>query len=344
MDGVQLCLKIQAKHEITEKNRAMKTAICSQSAAFLVLGFGILSAVSAESDPFAKREPPPIVGRWDLTLQGAEREYPSWLEVQQSGYRTLVGFYVGRTGSVRPISKVDFENGRFRFVIPPQWERQTNDITFEGRLEGESLRGETRDDKGRVVKWEGRRAPALRREGLPKWGEPVVLFNGRDLSGWKPRNPALTNGWIVRNGILVNLQPGNDLLTEREFTDFKLHAEFRYPKESNSGIYLRGRYEVQIEDNFGKEPDSHGIGGVYGFLAPRVNLAKRAEEWQTVDVTLVGRRITVELNGEPIIERQEIPGITGGALDSDEGKPGPILLQGDHGVVEFRNLKLTPGQ
>jgi hypothetical protein len=122
----------------------------------------------------------------------------------------------------------------------------------------------------------------------------------------------------------------------------RVQAEFRYPRGSNSGLYLRGRYEAQIEDNFGADPDSHRIGGIYGFLAPRVNTARRAGEWQTFDITLVGRRITTVFNGETVIDRQEIPGITGGALDSREGEPGPIMLQGDHGVVEFRKLTLTP--
>ena len=115
------------------------------------------------------------------------------------------------------------------------------------------------------------------------------------------------------------------------------------PKEDNSGIYLRGRYEVQIEDNFGDEPDSHKIGGVYGFLTPSVNAGKKAGEWQTLEITLVGRVVTVVLNGERIIDRQTIPGITGGALDSDEGAAGPIMLQGDHGPIEFRNLVLREG-
>jgi hypothetical protein len=171
----------------------------------------------------------------------------------------------------------------------------------------------------------------------------VELFNGNDLTGWKPRSASHKNGWLARDGLLVNATPGNDLVTEQRFTDFQLHAEFRYPRRSNSGIYLRGRYEVQIEDNFGEEPDSHKIGSVYGFLTPCVNAAKKPGEWQTLDVTLVGRVVTVVLNGERVIDRQTIPGITGGALDSDEGSPGPILLQGDHGPIDFRKVTLTPG-
>ncbi|HEX5269686.1 MAG TPA: DUF1080 domain-containing protein, partial [Gemmataceae bacterium] len=143
-------------------------------------------------------------------------------------------------------------------------------------------------------------------------------------------------------GLLTNATPGNDLVSERKFTDFQLSAEFRYPKGSNSGVYLRGRYEVQIEDDYGEEPDSHKIGGVYGFLTPSVNAAKKPGEWQALEVTLVGRQVTVLLNGERVIDRQAIPGITGGALDSDEGRPGPIMLQGDHGRIEFRKVTVTP--
>jgi hypothetical protein len=312
-------------------------------AALALLVMGILSSNAADRDGLKSN---PLLGRWDLTVTDSGNKYPSWLEVRLSGYRTLVGSCVGQFGSVRPISKIDYEtnNGHFRFVVPPQWERRTNDIVVEGSLEGETLRGAVPNDAGNSVPWEGHRAPALVRDHEPKWSAPIDLFNGKDLAGWKPRHAGAKNGWEVRDGLLANVTPGNDLMSERQFTDFKLHAEFRYPKGANSGIYLRGRYEVQIEDDFGLEPESHFIGGVYGFLTPRVNTAKKSGEWQTMDITLVGRVVTIVLNGEPIIERQAIPGITGGALDSDEEKPGPILIQGDHGQVEFRKLTLTPAE
>jgi hypothetical protein len=265
--------------------------------------------------------------------------------VEQSGFRTLVGSYVGQFGSVRPVANVSFDKkGNFRFVIPPQWEHRTNDVVMEGRLQGDSLRGESTDDNGKTIRWEGRRAPTLVREQTPQWGKSIELFNGRDLTGWKPRYPEKKHGWRVRENALVNFEPGNDFVTEQKFSDFKLHTEFRYPKDSNSGIYLRGRYEVQIEDNYGRAPSSHEISGVYGYLTPRINAAKKPNEWQSMDITLVGRHVTVVLNGQEVIHQQEIPGITGGALDSDEGGPGPVMLQGDHGQVEFRKLTLIPAK
>jgi hypothetical protein len=304
----------------------------------------MLLALFAFPPTAEQKQATPILGRWDLTVHGKQGDYPSWLEVRRSGRTTLVGRFVGQFGSARPISRVEFAKSRVRFTLPPQWEERKNDLTFEGTLDGDTLKGQTTDDKGRRVEWTARRAPDLKRSGSPKWGMVVELFNGKELAGWKPRHADGKNGWVVKGGLLVNAVPGNDLLTERKFTDFKLHAEFRYPKGSNSGIYLRGRYEVQIEDNFGQEPDSEHIGGVYGFLTPSVNAAKRAGEWQTLDITLVGRTVTVLLNGERIIDRQAIAGITGGALDSDEGAPGPVLLQGDHGPIDFRKVTLTPAE
>lgn len=299
-----------------------------------------LTSVAAD-DPFTKHAEPSLVGRWNLTVHGPTGDYPSWLEVRMLGFRTLVGSYVGRFGSARPVSFVKLEDGSFRFSLPPQWEHRLTDVVVEGKLDGDKIHGEVTDDEGKPLKWDGVRAPALDRNAEPKWGKATELFNGRDLTGWNPRFSEKKNGWVVRDGILANDKPGNDLLTGTKFSDFKLHAEFRYPKDSNSGIYLRGRHEVQIEDNFGKAPDSHYIGGIYGFLTPNRNAAKPAGEWQSLDVTLIGRLVTVTLNGEEVIVRQNIPGITGGAIDSDEAAAGPVLIQGDHGPVEFRKLTIT---
>ena len=150
------------------------------------------------------------------------------------------------------------------------------------------------------------------------------------------------NQWRAENGILTSAKSGSNLVTDESFTDFKLHIEFRYKKGSNSGVYLRGRYEVQISDSKGLEPSKGDLGAVYGFIKPTEMVAKEAGEWQSYDITLRGRMVTIIGNNKLIIFNQEIPGITGGAMDSKEGEPGPIMMQGDHGPIEYRNIMITP--
>lgn len=282
----------------------------------------------------------PIIGRWDLTVQGQNGPYPSWFEVSLSGSRTLVGRFVGGGGSARPISRVEYANGKMRFAIPPQWDRESNDLVLEAALNGDALTGTVTTPAGERHQFTGKRAPLLRRAAEPAWGAPVTLFNGKDLSGWAPLGGS--NEWKAIDGVLTNVKGGANLVTTSKYTDFKLHIEFKYPKGGNSGVYLRGRYEVQVEDNGTAEPQSVHLGGVYGFLVPNENVSKGPDVWQTYDITLVGRRVTVVLNGKTIIGDQTIPGITGGALDSNEEEPGPIYLQGDHGPVAFRNIIITP--
>lgn len=303
----------------------------------LACSLGVLASASFGAEPASE-----ILGRWDLEVQGKDGAFPSWLEIRKSGYETLVGSYVGQFGSARPIAKIVVTNDRFQFVIPRQWEKRDSDLEFAFALADEQLTGEVTGPDGKPIAWTGRRAPTLDREQSAKWGPPIEIFNGQDLTDWDVQLDGVDNGWVVRDGILSNEKPGNNLVTKQRFDDFKLHAEFRYPAGSNSGIYLRGRYEVQLEDNFGKPAECHKIGGVYGFLTPSINAAKPAGEWQTYDITLVGRTVTVYLNGQRVIDRQVIPGITGGAIDSKEGEPGPIMLQGDHGPVEFRKVTLRP--
>jgi len=304
----------------------------------------LLSTFPGANRLFASDEPDrwAIVGRWDITVQAATGNYPSWLEVKRSGTQTLVGQFVGRSGSARPISKVEFAAGQLRFTVPQQWERRQFDLHFEAKLKGDVLTGWTTDDGGALVNWSAKRAPALRRSGEPAWNSPISLCNGSNLTGWHAEGGQ--NQWQMASGILANAKAGANLVSDRTFTDFKIHVEFRYPKGGNSGVYLRGRYEMQIEDSAGMEPASDHLGGIYGFLPPNQDAAKQPGEWQSLDVTLVGRMVTVVLNGKTIICNQEIPGITGGALDSDEGAPGPLLLQGDHGPVDFRNIIVTPAK
>ncbi|MBW3469476.1 3-keto-disaccharide hydrolase [Arthrospiribacter ruber] len=283
-----------------------------------------------------------VIGRWNLTLDKNGKEAPSWLEVKLSGFKVLTGHFVGDDGSARPISKVHFENGKVSFSIPPQWQNTDQDLVFEGMVNNGEMTGTILHPMGDKYSFVGKPAPSLVREKAPEWAEPIAIFNGNDLSGWYADNEH--NQWKVVNGILTSEVSGANLITEEKFDDFKLEVEFRYPEGSNSGIFLRGRYEVQIQDDKGKEASSVLFGGVYGFLTPNEMVAKAAGEWQTFEITLVGRRLTIVANGKNIICDQIIPGITGGALDSHEALPGPIMLQGDHGPVEFRKIVLTPGK
>ena len=306
-------------------------------------------AVWLAAAPVAAQAPEPgfadaLLGRWDLTVEAADDAYPSWLEVRLRTETELMGRFVGRVGSVRHVAELTFDDGRVELRVPVQYEQQAGDLRFEGVLRGDRIEGTTRAEDGTSVRFVATRAPPLARPGGVEWGEPVALFNGRDLAGWTPRSAEHAGCWRVQAGVLAASPPCVDLVTDAAFGDSRLHAELKFPPGSNSGVYLRGRYEVQIQDDAGKALDPLRMGGVYGFIAPSSAAARAAGEWQTLDVELVGRRVTVVLNGTTIIDGQEIPGITGGALDSDEGFAGPIMLQGDHGAIEFRNVTIAPAR
>jgi hypothetical protein len=302
----------------------------------IILFFALMPAQNCWAQPENASK---IEGHWDITLVMSGEELPSWLEVQHSGLHTLVGRFVYANGSARPISKVNFNGEKFNFTIPPQWEAETTDLVFEGSVTANGLTGTMVYTDGKKYNWTAVRAPSLKRTGEPVWGEPIMLFNGRDLKGWHATGE---NQWKVVDGVLTSSKSGSNLVTDQTFTDFRLHIEFRYQKGSNSGVYLRGRYEVQIMDSKGMDPWVGYLGAVYGFLTPSEMVAKDPGLWQSYDITLRGRMVTIIGNNKLIISNQEIPGITGGAINSREGEPGPLLLQGDHGPIEFRNIILTP--
>lgn len=305
-------------------------------------------------------------GRWALTIEGGRA---GWLEiVPQQGWYDGSLLWVG--GSVEPLASVAIVNGellvtRLRTVTrkgpgDAVLRKQQITETLQGHLDGEVLQltRSTQNNAGTAMERDqvtGRLIPAL--PPAPdltqvRWGEPVPLFNGRDLSGWRLIETNAENGWSVSAGALTNqpTAPGvgqkprrfGNLRTEREFEDFNLKAEVLVPAKSNSGIYLRGIYEIQVQDSYGKALDSHNMGALYSRITPVVAAEKPAAEWQTLDITLVARHLTVVLNGVTIIANQPIAGCTGGALWADEFRPGPIYLQGDHGAVSYRNLVLRP--
>ena len=290
-----------------------------------------LSLGSCEREPEAGFDPA-ILGRWDVTVKG-EDGYPLWFEIVD-GEAGLTGRLQGRFGHALDLERAEASGTHLTMEV--------NGTTYHADLEDSTWNGTGEGEDGAKFVWVGERAPELPAPVEIAWGEPIRLFNGVDLAGWVPRHPSEPNRWKAEEGVLMNEDTGSDLVTEATFRDFQLHAEVMVPEGSNSGIYLRGRYEVQVQDDYGKEPHARGMGGIYGQLAPAENAALPAGEWQSFDITLLGRTVTVVLNGKTIIDRQEIPGITGGALDSREAEPGPIFLQGDHGRVLYRNLLLTP--
>lgn len=282
-----------------------------------------------------------VAGSWNITVETENGDRPSWLYIKTSGINTLVGKFVGIDGSARPISEIKYseDSETYSFTIPPQWISIDGDMHMEFTHSGGELTGTTTYDST-TLNWTAVRAPELISLDRPEWGEPIELLD-EDLSHWQL---AENNQFTMANGTLINKETGGHLITKEKFNDFKISLEFNVPEGSNSGLYLRGRYEVQIMDAYGMKPSSIATGGVYGFIDPIVNASKPAGEWQTLEVTLIGRLVTIVLNGVEVISNRPIPGTTGGALDSNEGEPGPILLQGDHGAVSFRNIVLTPAE
>jgi hypothetical protein len=283
-----------------------------------------------------------FTGRWDITIHSPNsRPLPSWLALTNAGGVWQASF-VGRWGSARPLPRVLIQGDQIRFVSPKEEEDSRSDLVFDGRLVGSELAGVAQGPNGVAWTWTGRRSPALPAPAKVTWGKPIHLFDGRDFAGWTFDNPARASSWIVTNKCLMNQGAGSNIATRQRFQNFKLHVEVNCPTNANSGIYLRGRYEVQVEDDSLQEPPSHHMGAVYGFLAPEPEQPRRPGTWQQFDITLLGRVVTVVQNGHTLIDQKEIPGITGGAFDSDEAAPGPIYLQGDHGGIAYRNIILTP--
>ena len=310
----------------------------------LLLPIGRYQGLNSQTAPSssAPATVKPFLGRWDITIKTPKSELPSWIEVSEAQGQPKV-LMVGTSEHATPLAKVDVKAGEIEFVSPKEEEGFGEETTFKGEVVGGQLAGTTSSPSGTSWRWTGRRAPTLKRNAAPKWGNPVTLFDGQDFTGWRFSDPKAAKTWTIEGGTLVSNGHGPEIITTSKFGDFKLHVEFHCGPKSNSGVYLRGRYEVQIETDSAQEPPSHHTGGVYGFLDPTPEQPRQAGVWQTFDITLLGRTVTVVQNGKTIIDQKEIPGITGGALDSHEGLPGPIYLQGsEEGRVAFRNVVLTP--
>ncbi len=288
-----------------------------------------------------------------LKVEGAPESVGGWLMWEIGGVDKLDAIRI--EGESLVIERPSF---RWYMTVKGMRRDKIGDDTLRAVLRGDAMtmtleRLQTDGTRLPLKTLAGRRAPPLPPApdlAALKFGDPEPLFNGVNLEGWRLTDPADNNAWSVRDGMLVNapeLEEGPDarqfgnIRTDREFEDFRLQLELRLPKGGNSGIYLRGRYEVQVTDSYGRE-GLHGIGSVYSRIPALVNAAKPAGEWQRFDITLADRHLTVRLNDQLVIDNQPLEGCTGGALDSDDAKPGPIYFQGDHTAVEYRNILLSP--
>jgi 3-keto-disaccharide hydrolase len=313
------------------------------AAALVSWGCSQSEKAPASSPSSASAAIEPFLGRWDLTIKTPDQERPSWVEISEEQGQAK-GLMTGFWGHAIPTGKIQVSDGEIEFPAPSGG-GYSDSMQFKGKLDGGQLVGTITNPKGGSWQWTGQRAPMLQRTGVPEWGKPTRLFNGRNLDGWRLRNPKPTAVWSVKHGAMVKTATSSDIISTSKFEDFKLHVEFKCDGSCNSGVYLRGRYEVQIAAGPGELPPNRSMGAVYGFIAPDPAPPPTLGKWQSYDITLVGRTLTVVLDGQTIIDHREIPGITGGALDSNEGEPGPIYFQGgEHGQVAFRNIVITPAK
>jgi hypothetical protein len=289
---------------------------------------------------FAFRSHNPFIGRWDFDVSTGKGVGANWLGVTHNG-KNLDVWFQPTGGHVFLVKDVDFEGSHLKMTVAPATDRHPA-TTWELDAKGDKLVGvQKRGDETEQLT--GVRAPALNRKEPKKWSAATPLFNDKNLDGWEPIGNVADSHWVVKGGLLINEAHGANLRTTRTFDDFKVHFEVNCPEKANSGFYLRGRYELQLEyEPTNTEPPERAMGAIYGRIAPTSVLPRTPGKWESFDVTLVGRTVTVHRNGVLTIDRKEIEGITGGALDADEGKPGPFYIQGDHtGGLQFRNITVA---
>ncbi len=311
--------------------------------------FLIAALVAGVSSSLLAQSAKPFLGRWDLNVTPATgNPYPQWMELVEKDGK-VEGRIQPRGGGWRPILGAKLEGAKLIVAVSAagrgpaiNWELTSPGA---GKIAGIEKRG---DADGPSIA--GVRAPKLDRPMPKAWGKPQALFNGKDLTGWEPIGNVSNNKWIAKDGELVNNNPevegargpgAANLKTTAKFQDFKLHIEVNCPDHGNSGIYLRGRYEVQVGTEGGKLPD-HEMGSIYSYYPPPAGAELGLGKWTTFDITFVGRHVTVVRDGKVYHDNVEIPGPTGGALDSNESEPGPFFLQGDHhGIIRYRNITVA---
>ncbi|NNE92824.1 MAG: DUF1080 domain-containing protein [Verrucomicrobiales bacterium] len=299
-------------------------------------------------------------GNWALVMPDGAA---GWMKIFENEERKLDG-QIWMVGAPKPLTEISITDGKLNFthkraVGEPEYvggpfTGKKIPLKHLATVSGDGMTLAFKKPDGEKISFTGKRMPPLpSKPDLTKveFGEPIELFNGKDLTGWRLTNPKQKIGWKAVDGELVNETPkktfdpfaryGN-LRTDREFTDFNLQIEFNVPEGGNSGIYLRGMYEAQVVDRDSRMQGIHGVGAIFNRIEPSEMAGKKGGEWQKYDLTLVDRHVTVILNGKKIIDNHPIEGCTNGALWSDETRPGPLYLQGDHTSVRYRNIVLRP--
>ncbi len=302
--------------------------------------FGTLLLGAFLTCAVARPQASEFVGRWDFNLAPGPL-HAAWLGITESGGGLEV-WYQPTGGNVFQLKDVKVTGSKLLLTVSAADKASKRPkVTWELEASGGKLTGLEKRGK-RSTPITGLRAPELKRAEPGEWTAPEPLLNGRNLDGWEPIGNPANSHWVVKDGLLVNQEHGANLRTTRTFNDFKVHFEVNCPDDANSGFYLRGRYEVQLEyEPLSSNPPERRIGSIYGRITPK-EMPRKPGTWETFDVTLVGRTVTVVRDGVTTIDHKEIAGITGGALDADESEPGPFYIQGDHtGGLQFRNITVS---
>ena len=307
---------------------------CRSLTTLAVLTVAVLSVtISADDKAF--------LGRWTFMSSG-DNPGAYWLEVKDEGGK-LSALFLNRGGHPTPGENVRVEGDELIFLHGAAGANQPQS-EFRGKLSGDKMTATLkRGDRtltlngGRPPSW-----PAANANGTHTYGTPVVLFDGKSLDAFGVQNPKVPMNWSIEEGVMTNGEHANNLVSKEKFKDFKINAEYKVGPGTNSGIYLRGRYELQVLDEFGKPTFERGHMSIYGWKAADVNASKPAGEWQEMEAIVVSNRVTVTHNGKRVHDNAVLQAITGGALDNDEMAPGPIMIQGDHSKVWFRKITITP--
>ncbi|MBI2686350.1 MAG: DUF1080 domain-containing protein [Acidobacteria bacterium] len=284
-------------------------------------------------------------GRWDIKVDNNANRRAWWLEVNGAGTPKMSGKFISALGGdLNVIDNLAIKDGVLSFSFNRTGAQPAKLVYTAKLLNGELVGEHHIEGKTDKLPFTGKRAPVLKDKDDNSWkrGKAVELFNGKDLNNWSAMVPGKELGWKVEDGITKNVAGANNLVSAEKFWNFELHCEFKIGAHSNGGLGLRGRYEIQIIDDFGKPAGSHGTGALYSRITPSVNASKAPGEWQTYDIRLVGHFVTVTVNGQKVIDKGIVEGLTAMAHDWDESAPGPISVQGDHGPVEIRKLTIVP--